>query len=44
LKRAIQDKLEDYISDEVLKGNIVENGHYTLSIKDDVIDIIGIVM
>jgi ATP-dependent Clp protease ATP-binding subunit ClpC len=44
LKRAIQDKLEDYISDEVLKGNIVENGHYTLSIKDDEIQLTGIVM
>jgi ATP-dependent Clp protease ATP-binding subunit ClpC len=35
LKRAIQDKLEDFISDEVLKGTIVEGGQYTISIKDD---------
>ena len=35
LKRAIQDKLEDFISDEVLKGSIVENGSYIVSIKDD---------
>ena len=30
LKRAIQDKLEDFISEEVIKGVIVEGGHYTL--------------
>jgi ATP-dependent Clp protease ATP-binding subunit ClpC len=35
LKRAIQDKLEDFISDEVLKGTIVEGGQYTILIKDD---------
>jgi ATP-dependent Clp protease ATP-binding subunit ClpC len=35
LKRAIQDKLEDFISDEVLKGTIVEGGSYSVSIKDD---------
>jgi ATP-dependent Clp protease ATP-binding subunit ClpC len=37
LKRAIQDKLEDFISDEVLKGTIVEGGQYTISIKDDIV-------
>lgn len=35
LKRAIQDKIEDFISDEVLKGTIVEGGEYEMSIKDD---------
>ena len=30
LKRAIQDKIEDFISEEVLKGNIQENTKYTL--------------
>jgi len=34
LKRAIQDKIEDYISEEVLKGNIVENGEYRLSVEN----------
>ena len=34
LKRAIQDKIEDYISEEVLKGNIVENGEYSLSVEN----------
>ncbi len=30
IKRAIQDKLEDFISEEVLKGSIVENQEYVL--------------
>jgi ATP-dependent Clp protease ATP-binding subunit ClpC len=30
LKRAIQDKIEDFISEEVLKSNIQENTKYTL--------------
>jgi ATP-dependent Clp protease ATP-binding subunit ClpC len=30
LKRAIQDKIEDYISEEVLKGNITEDKEYEL--------------
>ncbi len=30
LKRAIQDKVEDFISEEVLKSNIQENTEYTL--------------
>ena len=30
LKRAILDKIEDFISEEVLKGNIQENTKYTL--------------
>ena len=35
LKRAIQDKLEDFISDEVLKGSIVEGSEYLIKIDDD---------
>lgn len=34
IKRAIQDKLEDFISEEVLTGNIVEGEDYTLISKD----------
>ena len=30
IKRAIQDKLEDFISEEVLKGSVIEGGEYTL--------------
>ena len=34
LKRAIQDKLEDYISEEVLKGTLVEDVLYRLVVID----------
>jgi ATP-dependent Clp protease ATP-binding subunit ClpC len=34
LKRAIQDKVEDFISEEVLKGNIKEDTKYTLKTED----------
>lgn len=34
IKRAIQDKLEDFISEEVLVGNITVEGKYTLISKD----------
>ena len=34
LKRAIQDKVEDFISEEVLKGNIKEETKYTLKTED----------
>jgi ATP-dependent Clp protease ATP-binding subunit ClpC len=34
LKRAIQDKVEDYISEEVLRGNIKENTQYVLKTED----------
>ena len=30
IKRAIQDKLEDFISEEILKGAVIENTKYTL--------------
>lgn len=39
LKRAIQDKIEDYISEEVLKGSIKENTDYELSVVDGVVQI-----
>lgn len=35
IKRAIQDKIEDFISEEVLNGNIVENGNYTLIAEEE---------
>jgi ATP-dependent Clp protease ATP-binding subunit ClpC len=34
LKRAIQDKVEDFISEEVLKGNIKEEVDYVLITED----------
>jgi len=30
IKRAIQDKLEDFVSEEIIKGNVVENTSYTI--------------
>jgi ATP-dependent Clp protease ATP-binding subunit ClpC len=30
IKRAIQDKLEDFVSEEIIKGNVVENTPYTI--------------
>jgi ATP-dependent Clp protease ATP-binding subunit ClpC len=35
LKRAIQDKVEDFISEEVLKGSIIEGNSYSLYVKDN---------
>jgi ATP-dependent Clp protease ATP-binding subunit ClpC len=35
LKRAIQEKIEDYVSDEVLKGNIKLEGNYTIKIEGE---------
>jgi ATP-dependent Clp protease ATP-binding subunit ClpC len=37
IKRAIQDKLEDFVSEEILLGNIKESVEYVVSSKDDVI-------
>lgn len=34
VKRAIQDKIEDFISEEVLRGNMVEKVKYTLYYDD----------
>jgi len=39
LKRAIQDKVEDLISEEVLLGNIVENKSYTIKMEEEQIKI-----
>ena len=39
LKRAIQDKIEDYISEEVLKGTLVEDVLYKLVVVDKEIKI-----
>jgi ATP-dependent Clp protease ATP-binding subunit ClpA len=37
LKRAIQDKIEDFISEEVLNGRIIENTQYkVLSVEKEV--------
>jgi ATP-dependent Clp protease ATP-binding subunit ClpC len=35
VKRAIQDKIEDFISEEVLRGNMVEKVKYSLYYDDD---------
>ena len=35
LKRAIQDKVEDFISEEVIKGTIVENGTYIITFQEE---------
>lgn len=34
IKRAIQDKLEDFVSEEIINGNMVENTDYTLISKE----------
>ena len=39
LKRAIQEKLEDFISDEVLKGSVENGKEYNLFIKDENVQI-----
>jgi ATP-dependent Clp protease ATP-binding subunit ClpC len=35
IKRAIQDKIEDFISEEVLNGNVVENEKYELTTNEE---------
>ena len=35
IKRAIQSQIEDFISDEILKGNVVIDTPYTLGYQDD---------
>jgi ATP-dependent Clp protease ATP-binding subunit ClpC len=37
IKRAIQDKIEDFISEEVLNGKILENVNYTLTVEEETI-------
>ena len=39
LKRAIQDKIEDYISEEVLKGELLTDHNYTISVEEEKIKI-----
>ena len=39
LKRAIQDKIEDFISEEVLRGNIKENVNYNLYLENEEVKI-----
>ncbi len=39
LKRIIQNLLEDFLSEEILKGNIVENKQVTLKYKNDILKI-----
>jgi len=35
LKRAIQEKIEDFVSDEVLRGNIKSGKNYTIKIEEE---------
>jgi ATP-dependent Clp protease ATP-binding subunit ClpC len=35
IKRAIQDKIEDFISEEVLNGNVNEGEEYVLTIDEE---------
>jgi len=37
LKRAIQDKVEDLLSEEVLTGKMIENKTYTIKVVDEII-------
>jgi ATP-dependent Clp protease ATP-binding subunit ClpC len=39
IKRAIQDQIEDLISEEVLNGNVVEGKQYSLSVKSEKVTI-----
>ena len=41
IKRAIQDEIEDLISEEVLIGNVIEDKNYTLFFKDEKVQIKG---
>jgi len=35
IKRAIQDKIEDFISEEVLNGKVIETEEYVLTVEDE---------
>jgi len=37
IKRAIQDKIEDFISEEVLNGNVKENEEYILTVEEQIV-------
>jgi len=39
IKRAIQDRIEDFISEEILKNNIQENINYEISVENDEVKI-----
>ena len=41
IKRAIQEKIEDFISEEVLRQNLKIGGVYTMSVEDDTVSIKG---
>jgi ATP-dependent Clp protease ATP-binding subunit ClpC len=41
LKRAIQDKIEDLISEGILIGDVKENTEYTLMVENDSVKIVG---
>ena len=40
LKRAIQDKVEDLLSEEVLMGNMIEGKSYTIKVEDDEVKVV----
>ena len=43
IKRAIQNKIEDFISENILKGEILEDVHYSLSVDvDNIVKIITV--
>jgi hypothetical protein len=42
IKRAIQDKLEDFISEEILKGTVIENTKYTLVSENNEVKFKGV--
>ena len=37
IKRAIQDKIEDFISEEVLKGDLLTNTEYVLYVEEEIV-------
>lgn len=39
LKRAIQDKIEDYLSEEILRGNLKEETNYVVSYSDEKVNV-----
>ena len=39
LKRAIQDKVEDFLSEEVLLGKVLEDKPYVLSVSEEQVNI-----
>ena len=41
IKRAIQEKIEDFISEEVLRQNLKIGGNYTMSVEDETVSIKG---